>query len=150
MSDLLTPEGIFKTLEEMDLIKNHYGHKKDEVTLVSCARCTYEEIKEKVCRYYASLTNEEIKSEVARLIQENSAQPYTGANKISALFAAKYDGYLSPDEVEQKVTNFLEKYNVNMFAGGSIDCRKANRWKLIEDLGLALKDWEIERGRKWS
>ncbi len=37
---------VIKELEELDLIKNH-NHKKGEVKLVSCARCTYEALKNK-------------------------------------------------------------------------------------------------------
>lgn len=32
-------------LEDLELIKNHHGHKKGEVLLVSCPRCTYEALK---------------------------------------------------------------------------------------------------------
>lgn len=35
-------EKVFKDIAEMELIKNHHGHKKGEVKLVACARCTYE------------------------------------------------------------------------------------------------------------
>jgi hypothetical protein len=42
-----TLEEVFGEIEEQKLIKEHYGHKKGEVVLVSCARCTYEHYKAK-------------------------------------------------------------------------------------------------------
>ena len=33
-------------MEGMKLIKEHSGHKKDEIKLVGCARCTYEYLKQ--------------------------------------------------------------------------------------------------------
>ncbi len=34
-------------LEKLGFIRNHHGHKKGEVKLVACARCTYEALKVK-------------------------------------------------------------------------------------------------------
>jgi hypothetical protein len=38
---------IFIKIDGMELIKNHNGHKKGEVMLVSCARCSYDLFKKK-------------------------------------------------------------------------------------------------------
>ncbi len=43
-------ERLLLALERMSLIKNHYGHKKWEVKIISCPRCTYDEYKEQALK----------------------------------------------------------------------------------------------------
>ncbi len=41
----ITVSELLNRLEEMKLIKEHSGHKRGEVKLVACPRCTYNELK---------------------------------------------------------------------------------------------------------
>ena len=38
---------IFEDLEYMELIKGHRNHKKGEVKLIACSRCTYNDYKKR-------------------------------------------------------------------------------------------------------
>jgi len=42
-------EKVFADLEDMELLKGH-NHKKDEIKLVACARCTYDWYKEQALK----------------------------------------------------------------------------------------------------
>ncbi len=103
-------EKVFHELEELDLIKGHHGHKKGEVMLVSCARCTYEEIKAKLCATPPQ-PDESMRGKIQDILvgfKYGNLNSVPLLNRLSGVkevdqITALYAGYLKPDEVAEKV-----------------------------------------------